>query len=146
MLSRAGPSCELQPCSSSNIPKTSLIALLQPLPGDFRCNDITSRVTSGHFRSRDVISSPWLPPPASYSPVGAQTYPKIDLLAFYSRFQVTSDLMTPLPGHLQSLPVTLSFPVSWLLPPASYSPVGAQTYPKLDLEAFYSHFQVTPGQ
>ena len=30
--------------------------------------------------------------------------------------------------------------------PASNSAVGAQTYPKLDLQDFYSHFQVTCGQ
>ena len=103
----------------------------------------------GHFRSRGHVTSfpvTWLPPPASYSPVGAQTYPKLDLLAFYSHFQVTSSLMTPLPGHLRSLPVMFAFPVTWLLPLASYSPVGAQTYPKLDLYAFNSHFQVTSYQ
>ena len=31
-------------------------------------------------------------------------------------------------------------------PPASYSFVGAQTYPKPEYSAFYSHFQVTSGQ
>ena len=35
-------SCELQPCRSSNVPKTLLIGLLQPLPCDFRSNDVTS--------------------------------------------------------------------------------------------------------
>ena len=35
-------SCELQPCRSSNVPKTSLIGLLQPVQGGFRLNEITS--------------------------------------------------------------------------------------------------------
>ena len=29
-------SCELQPCSSSNMHKTRVFGFLQPLPGDFR--------------------------------------------------------------------------------------------------------------
>ena len=47
-----------------------------------------------------------LPPPASYSPVGAETYPKLDLQAFYSLVQVTSGQMTSLPGHFRSREVT----------------------------------------
>jgi len=65
-------SCKLQPCRSSNVPKTWLTGLLQPFPGDFRSNDVTSGslpVTSGHMTSFPVT---WLPPPVSYSPVGAQ--------------------------------------------------------------------------
>ena len=50
----------------------------------------------------------------------------------------------------RSLPLTYglvrSFPVTSLLPPASYSPVAAQMYTKLDLKAFYSHSLVTSGQ
>jgi len=72
-------SCELQPCRCSNIPKTWLMGLLQPLPGDSRANDATSGwlpVTWGHVTS---FPATWLLPPASYSPVGAQTYPKLDL-------------------------------------------------------------------
>ena len=44
-------SCELQPSSGSNVPKTWLIGLLQPLPGEFRSTDDTSgslQVTRGH--------------------------------------------------------------------------------------------------
>ena len=48
-----------------------------------------STVTSSNFRSNDVTSGSRpvtyvtschaLPPPASYSPVGAKTYPELDL-------------------------------------------------------------------
>jgi len=41
----------------------------------------------------------WLPPPASYGPVGAQVYPKLKFSAFYSHFQVTFGEMTSLAGH-----------------------------------------------
>ena len=37
------------------------------------------QVTSGHVRSRDVISCPVAATSWSYCPVGAQTYPKLDL-------------------------------------------------------------------
>ena len=43
-----------------------------------------------------------MPPPAGYSPVKAETYPKPKFSAFYSHFQVTSSQMTSLPGHLRS--------------------------------------------
>jgi len=49
-------SCELQPCRSSNVPKTRLIGLLQPLPGDIRSNNVPSGllpVTWCDFLSRD---------------------------------------------------------------------------------------------
>ena len=52
-------SSKLQLCRSSNVPKTSLVRLLRPLPGDFRSNNVTSGslpVISGHvshFLSRD---------------------------------------------------------------------------------------------
>jgi len=130
----------------------------------------------------------WFPvtglPPVSYSPVGAQTYPKLDLYAFYSYFQVNSCQMTSLQAHFRSCEVmwchflprdshlvrvshvgaqmypnltyrpstatsrwlsvklrhfrdtsghVTSFPVTWMPPPVSSSPAGAQTYPKLDL-------------
>jgi len=59
-------SCELQPCKKSNAQCTTVCGLLQPLPGDFWSND----VTSGHFRSNEFVT--WfpvtgLPPPVSYS-------------------------------------------------------------------------------
>jgi len=178
-------SCELQAYKSSNVPKTWLIGFLQPLPGVFRSNHVTSGsvpVTWGHVRSFPVT---WLPPPASLSPVD-QTSLKLCLWGFYSHFQVTSNHITSrvtsghvdhvvischvtaiycelqycrnskvpktcligflqsLPGNFWpnhitsgSLPVTWghvrSFPVTWLPPPASYSAVGAQTYLKLGL-------------
>jgi len=135
-------SCELQPCWSSNLHRTPVFGFLQPLPGDFRWND----VTSGHIRWRGHVTSfhvMWLPPPVSYSPIGTQSYTKPEFSALYSHFQVTSAEMTLLPvmwGHVTS------FAVMWLLPPASYSPVGAQTKTKPNVLAFYSHFLVTSCQ
>jgi len=41
---------KLPPSRSSNVPKSRLIGLPQPLPGDFRGND----VLSDHFRSHEV--------------------------------------------------------------------------------------------
>jgi len=57
--------CDLQPCRSWNVHKTRLTGLLQPLPGDFRSNDIPSGslpVTWGDMTSFPVTL---LPPPAS---------------------------------------------------------------------------------
>jgi len=42
------PSCELQPCRWWNTQYTRVFGLLQPLPGDFRSNDVTP-VNSGHL-------------------------------------------------------------------------------------------------
>jgi len=112
---------------------------LQPLPGDFRSNDVTSGslpVTWGHVTSFHVT---WLPPPASYSPVKAQTCPKHDTL---SVIEVTTGKSC----HFRSHEVRDVISCHVRATPASYSPVGAQTYPKLDLYTFYSHFQVTCGQ
>ena len=39
--------------------------------------------------------------------------------------------MTSLTGHFRPRGDMTSFSVTWLPPLASYSPVGAQTYPKL---------------
>ena len=83
-----------------------------------------------------------LPPPASYSPVEAQTYTIPQFLAFSCRFQVTSGEMMSIPGHFRSHSHVTTFPVTSLPPPASYSPVGAQTYTKPEVLAF---FQVTSG-
>ena len=60
-------SCELQPCRGSNVRKTRVLGLLQPL-----------QVTSGEMTSLPNASFPVtrLPTLASYSPVGAQTYTK----------------------------------------------------------------------
>ena len=122
------------------------MGLLQPLQNYFRSNDISCgslAVTSGHVTSFPVTS---LKPPASYSRVGAQTYPKLDLYAFYSHFHVTSGQMTSLLDHYRSLPVAYLIFYHMAATSASYSQVGAQTSPKLVLYAFYSHFQVTFGQ
>jgi len=43
--------CELQPCRKWNVQYTPLFGILQPLPGDFQWNDVTSGslpVTWGH--------------------------------------------------------------------------------------------------
>jgi len=69
-------SCKLQPCKGSNIPKTRVFCLLQPLPGDFWWIDVTSgslTVTLGHVTAFPIT---WIPPHGSYSPVRTQTYTK----------------------------------------------------------------------
>jgi len=120
---------KLQSCRSSNIPKSRHIDLLQPLPGDFRSNDVTSN-TYGHVRSSDVISCHITAPPASYSPVVAQksTYRPSTatsrwLPVKWRPFRVTS-------GHVRSRDV-ISCHVT--ATSCELQPVGAQTYPKLDL-------------
>ena len=35
-------SCKLQPCKKLNLQYTPVFSLLQPLPGEFRSNDLTS--------------------------------------------------------------------------------------------------------
>jgi len=66
-----------------------------------------------------------------------------EFLTLYRYLQVTSGQMTP----LGSLPVTwghvMSFNVTWLLPPASYSFIGSQ---RRRFTALWSHFQVTSSQ
>jgi len=112
-------SCELQPCMSSNVPKTQLSGLLQSLQGAFRLNDIF-RVTSGHVMSRDVISCHVTATSCELQPCRSSNVPK-------SRI---TGLLQPLPGDFRSndvtsssLPVTwgyvMSFPVTWLPPPVS---------------------------
>jgi len=128
--------CELQPCKKSNAPKTRVFGFLQPLPGDFRSNDVTSGslpVTWGHVTSFFVT----LLTPASNSLVGSQAHQTLKFSAIYSHFQVTSGQMTSLPvtwGHV------MSFSVTWLTPPARYLLVGSQTHKKLEFSAFYSDF------
>ena len=92
---------QLQPCSS-NVPKTWPIGLLQPLPGEFTTNDVTSGSLPAKWSHVGTFPVQWPPPPASYSPVGDQTYPKLDLEAFYRHFQVISNQMTSLQGHFRS--------------------------------------------
>jgi len=91
----------LQPCRKWNVQYTPVFSLLQPLPGIFRWNDVTSwslPVTWGHVTSTLVI---WLPPPASYKLVGSEMYSTCQFSAFYSHFQVTSGQMTSVPGHFR---------------------------------------------
>jgi len=121
-------SCELRPCRKSNTQYTPVFSLLQPLPGDFRSNDVTSGslpVTWGH---KTLFSVTWQPPPASYSLVRGQMHSIRQFSAFYSHFQLTSGEMTSLPG---TLPVPwghmTSFSVTWLPPPTSYILVGSRT-------------------
>jgi len=86
-------SCELQPCRNLNVPKSWLLGLLQPFPGDFWSN----YVTSGHA----TFSVTWLPP-ASCSPVGAQMYPKLT----YRPFTATSRWLSVKRPHFRSREVT----------------------------------------
>jgi len=116
-------SCKLQPCRKWNAQCTPVFGLLQPLPGDFRSND----VTSGHLRSRDVISC-HLTASCELQPCRKRNI----------QYSPVFGLLHPLPGDFRSgdvtfgsLPVTChvtSFPVTWLPPPASYSLVGSEMY------------------
>jgi len=66
-------SCELQPHRMWNVQYMSF-GFLQPLPGDFQSNDVTSGsllVTWGDVTSFPVTS---LPPPASYNLVGSEMF------------------------------------------------------------------------
>jgi len=91
--------------------QTTLYASFRPSTAYSRWLPVKWRqlwITSGHLRSRDVISChvtwfpvTWLPPPASYSLVGNQTHSIRQFSAFYSHFQVTSGQITSLPGHLR---------------------------------------------
>jgi len=138
-LSRHCPSCELQPCRKSNAQYTPVFGLLQPLPGDFRSNDVASGslpVTWCYVSSFPVT---WLPR-ASYSPVWSQTHSRRQFPVFYSHFQVTSGQMTNLPGYFRSPEVT------WLPPTASYSLLESQSRSIHQFWAFYGHFQVTSRQ
>jgi len=119
-------SCKQQP-RKSHARYTSVSGFPQPLPGDFRSNDVTSGslpVTWGHVTSFPVT---WLLPFASYTLVGSQTHSIRQFSAFYSHFQVTSGQMTSLPGHFRSPEVKWRHFLTWLPPPASYSLVGSQT-------------------
>jgi len=99
-------SIELQPCRKRNVHYTPVFDLLQPLPGDFRSNDVTSGslpVTWDHVTSFPVT---WLPTPATYSLVGSEMYSIREFSAFYSHFQVTSGQMTSLQSHFRPHTVT----------------------------------------
>jgi len=99
-------SCELQPCRKWNALYTQDFVLLQPLPGEFRWNDVTSgslSVTWGHVTAFPVT---WLPAPGSYSLVESETDDIHQSSACCSYFQVTSGEIKSLPGHFRSAEVT----------------------------------------
>jgi len=98
-------SFELQPCRKSNEQYTPVFGLLQPLPGDFRSNDVTSGslpVTWGdvtsfcHVTASSCEVQPCRKWNARYAPVFSLLQP----------LQVTSGQMTSLPGHFRSSEVT----------------------------------------
>jgi len=79
-------SCELQPCVKWNVQYTRVYGLLQPLPGNFRSNDVSSGslpVTWGHVTSFPVT---WLPPSASYKIEGSEMYRIREFSVFSSHF------------------------------------------------------------
>jgi len=114
--------CELQPCRCSNVTKTRHTHFLQPIPGDFRSNDVTSR----HFPSREVTWRHFLYVIATsceLQPCRSSNAAKTQLMR----------LLQPLPGDFVSNDVTsvsfpvmwghmTSFPVTWRPPSASFSP------------------------
>jgi len=136
-------SCELQPCRKWNVHYTLGFDLLQPLPGDFRSNE----VTSGHLRSRDVTSCH-----VSACSCELQACNKWNI-----QYTPLFNLLQPPRGDFRSnyftfgsLPVTwghvTSLTVTWQPPPASYSLVRSEMHSILQFSTFYSHFQVTSGQ
>jgi len=190
-----------QLCTKWSVQYTPVFGLLQPLPGDFRSNDVTSGSLPVTWNHVTLFPVAWLPAPASYwlvevkRTVYASFRPSTTTfrwLPIKSRnFRVTSGhlrsrdvischvtafscklqpcrkwnvqympvfvLLQPLPGDFRSfddtwrsLPVTLghvtSFSVMWLPPPASYSLVGSEIYRIRQFSAFYSDLQVTSGQ
>jgi len=80
----------LQSCRSSIVPKTRLIDLLQPLPGDFQSNDVTSG-TYSHVRSCDVISCHITATSHKLPPSRSSNVPKSRLIG----------LPQPLPGDFR---------------------------------------------
>jgi len=94
--------CKLQPCRKWNVQYMPAFGPLQPLPGDFRSNDVTSgslAVSWGHMTSFLVT---WLPPPASHSLVGSEMYSICQFSTLYCHFQVTSSQMTSFSGQFRS--------------------------------------------
>jgi len=96
---------ELQPDRKWSVQYTGIFVLLQPLPVDFRSNDVISgslSATYGHVTSFPVT---WLPPPASYFLVKCKMYSVREFWPYtatsrwlpvkWRHFQVTS-------GHLRS--------------------------------------------
>jgi len=101
-------------------------------------------VTSGHLRSRDVISCH----------VTASSGELQPCRKWNVQYTWVFGLLQQLPGDFRSndvtsgsLPVTCShmtpFPVTWLPPPASYNLVVSEIDSIRQFLAFYSHLQVT---
>jgi len=139
-------SCELKLCRKWIVQYTPVFGLLQPLPGDFRSNDVTFGSSSGHLRSRDAISS--------HVTVSCELQP---CRKWNVQYTPAFGLLQPLPGDFWSNDVTsgsppvtwghvTSFSVGWLPPLARYSLVGSKMYSIRQFSAFYSHFQVTSAQ
>jgi len=82
--------CELQPCRKWNVRYMPVFVPLQPLPGDFHSNDLTSGSLPGTRGQVTSFPVTWLTPPASYSLVGIEMYSIRQYSALYSHFQVTS--------------------------------------------------------
>jgi len=82
-------SCKLQPCRKWNVQCTPVFGLPQPLPGDFRSNDVTSKSLPVTWSNVTSFAVTW-PSPASNSLVGSQMHSTCQFSAFYSHFKVTS--------------------------------------------------------
>jgi len=104
-------------------------------------------VTSGHLRSRDVISCHVTASSCELQPCRKSN----------PQYTPVFGLIQPLPGNFRSIDDTsgsllvtcshvTSFPVTWLPPSANYSLVRSQTHIIRQFSAFYNHFQVTSGQ
>jgi len=63
-------------------------------------------VTSGHLKSRDIISCHMTASSCRLQPCRKRNVQYSEFLAFYSHFQVTSNQITPLPVHFRSPEVT----------------------------------------
>jgi len=97
------------------------LPIMTSLPGHFR----SPEVTWPHFLSRDYFllrAKHCRKSNAKYAPVKCKVWVLLQSLSGYFRW---NDFTS------ESLPVTwgkvMSFPVTWLIPPASYSHVGSQT-------------------
>jgi len=133
-------SCELQPCRKWNVQYTQVFCLLQPLPGDFRSNDVTSGslvITWGHVTASPLELQPCRKWNVQYTPVLG--LPR-KLPGDFRWNDVTFNSLLDTWGHVTS------FPITWLPPSANYSLVGNEMYSVREFSAFYSHFQVTSGQ
>jgi len=101
------------------------------------------RVTSGHLRSRDVISCHVIASSCELQPCRKWNVQYMSVFGLLSNFQVTSGQMTSLPGHLRSRDV-ISCHVT--ASSCKLSLVGSEISSIRQFSTFYSHFQVTSGQ